>query len=324
MVDTIWADVSEFQVAVDDTYPHKFFAFRSNDGAYRDRKFARNLAWAKKAADSGRLVGFIVYAVYEPDGGNWATTLMSQVGTPHPRMAVMIDVESWGGRIHGDHSRDINAGRARLAKWLGNPARVIGYGNGGDLRNLWPNRGDAKVVLAAYGSNPSIAGKIAHQYTSSGSCKPFGNRVDLNSADGLSPSQLAAKLGLLGAAPAGGDPVPFPTPTPTPTPDATNTESEEDDDMAKNSGFIYTRAADKARVVLISNTTSGWFMEYISAASIVPDGNNDIAATFGTGPFAEVSEKWALAHKGTLARANSSVVSGAIDVTAADAAATSA
>lgn len=101
---------------------------------------------------------------------------------------------------------------------------------------------------------------------------------------------------------------PAPKPTPTPAPE----QEEEDDDMAKNSGFVYTRSRDEQRVVLLSNTTSGWWMEYISSDSIVPNGNNPIAATMDTGSFAEVSEAWATAHKASLPRAQGVVVSGAL------------
>lgn len=208
MTSVDWCDFSEFQRVIDNTYPHPVAAFRSNDGTYRDRHFAANHAWAKSAVDSGKLAFFIVYAVYEPDGGNWVSTLMSMVGTPHPRMVVMMDIESWGGRINSDHSADINAGRARLAQWLGSSRRVIGYGNVGDLNRLWPNKGDAQLVVAAYGSNPSYPNKIAHQYTSSGSCPPFGSPVDMNSADGLDVPTLMTKLGLT-ATPAGGGAQPF-------------------------------------------------------------------------------------------------------------------
>lgn len=196
MADTVWADVSQFQRTVNDDYPHRVFAFRANDGEYVDKNFHDNHHWARQAADRGDLDVFIVYCVFEP-GLAWATTLMQQVGDPHPKMAVMIDAESWGGKIGGDHSHDLNEGREKLISWLdGNRARVIGYGNVGDLNELWPSKGDTKVVVAAYGTNPTYPGKIAHQYTSSGSCAPFGSPVDLNSADGKTPAQFAQELGI--------------------------------------------------------------------------------------------------------------------------------
>lgn len=196
MTDTIWADVSQFQRTVDDSYPHRVFAFRACDGEYQDKNFHANHAWARKAADEGKLDAFIVYTVFEP-GLLWASTLMNMVGSPHPKMAVMIDAESWSGKIGGDHSHDLNSGREKLINWLhDNRKRVIGYGNVGDLNMLWPEPGDTKFVVAAYGSNPSYPGKIAHQYTSSGSCAPFGSPVDLNSADGHTPAGFAKMLGI--------------------------------------------------------------------------------------------------------------------------------
>lgn len=200
MSDTLFADVSSYQVPVDDTYPYQFVSFRSNDGTYRDGNFAANLAWAKGAADSGRITGFLVYLVWEPNWQDTVATFKAMVGAPHPLMAVMIDVESWSGKISGDQSAGINAAREQIISWLGgNRARVIGYANSGDFADLWPNRGDARVVLANYSANPDFPGKIAHQFSSTFDVPPFGP-CDINSADGYSPDQFAAALGLTTAA----------------------------------------------------------------------------------------------------------------------------
>lgn len=196
MADTLFADVSEFQVPVNDTYPHQFLSIRSNDGTYRDKHFAANLAWAKQACQRKKLTGFIVYFVWEPNWQETLQTLFEVVGTPHPAMAIMIDVESWGGRIAGDHSDAINASREKIIQWLGgNRARVIGYGNAGDLQSIWPDRKDAHIILANYGANPPFPGKIAHQFSDHYPTAPFGN-CDINSADGMTPGQFAAVLGL--------------------------------------------------------------------------------------------------------------------------------
>lgn len=195
MTDTYFADISEYQVAANDSYPFQVLSFRANDGTYRDHHFSQNLAWAKSAVARNRLVGFLVYCVWEPNWLDTVNTLKSMVGTPHPNMAVMIDVESWSGKIRGDQSAGINATRENLIKWLGNRSRVIGYGNVGDLRSLWPNRSDAQLVVAAYGSNPSFPGKIAQQYSDRQVTIPFGP-CDINVASGLSPAQFAEKLGL--------------------------------------------------------------------------------------------------------------------------------
>uniref|UniRef100_A0AAU8GQ70 Lysin A n=1 Tax=Mycobacterium phage Pharb TaxID=3136626 RepID=A0AAU8GQ70_9VIRU len=205
--DTLYADVSEWQVPCSDAYTdagYRVICIRSNDGTYRDKDWPTNYPWAKAAADDGRLSMFLVYFVWRPNWQAAVDTLKSQVGEPHPRMAVMIDVESWGGQITGDQSDGINAAHAQIAEWLGDPRRVIGYGNTGDLNSLWPRKPDGlRLVLAAYGSNPSYPGKIAHQYTNGQGyggglpegAPPFGN-CDMNSADGLTATAFAAALGI--------------------------------------------------------------------------------------------------------------------------------
>jgi hypothetical protein len=202
VTDTRWADVSEHQPPVDDSYPHPVLAFRSNDGTYHDKVCGQNLAWAKAAADSGRLACFLVYLVYYPNWQDGVAALQAQVGTPHPGMVVMIDVESWGGTITGDQSAGINSQRDAIAAWLGDSRRVIAYGNKGDLRSLYPNRpADLELVVASYGSPPDVGfpGFVAQQYTDQEQCSPFGP-CDMNVAPGLSPTDLAARLGV-GAAP---------------------------------------------------------------------------------------------------------------------------
>lgn len=197
MTDTLFADVSEFQVPVDDRYPHKFLSIRSNDGTYQDHHFAQNYAWAKKALASGHLTGLIVYFVWRTNWQAAVTTHTSMCGgRPHPKQVTMMDVESWGGQIKGDQSTGLNAARAALVKWYGgDKRRVIGYGNAGDLTSLWPKRGDIGIVLASYGSNPAFAGKLAHQFADDYPTAPFGP-CDINSADGRSPAQFAAQLGI--------------------------------------------------------------------------------------------------------------------------------
>jgi len=227
MADTLFADVSSYQPDVDNRYPYHFLSIRSNDGTYRDSHFAFNLAWAKHAVDIGRMTGFLVYFVYEPNWSETVGTFKAMVGTPHPKMAVMIDAETWGGKISGNQSAGLNAARESLIAWLhGNRKRVIGYANAGDFASMWPTRGDTKVVLANYSNNPPFPGKIAHQFASNFVVPPFGP-CDINSADGLSPVQFAAALGL-GVVPV---PIPKPVPPPAPTPVPVPTPTPEDDDM---------------------------------------------------------------------------------------------
>lgn len=203
--DTLYADVSEWQTPVTDAYPYRVLCIRSNDGNHRDVDWANNHAWCRGAADAGRLAFFIVYFVYRP-GVDSVAVLKSLVGEPHPKMAVMVDVESWGGQIGGNQSAGINAAVDDLAAWLGDRRRVIGYGNVGDLNNLWPRKPDGmRLVIAGYGANPSYPGKIAHQYTNGEGYgardglpdgAPPWQKCDMNSADGLTATEFAAALGI--------------------------------------------------------------------------------------------------------------------------------
>src|SRR5262249_37206042 len=119
VTDTLWSDISEFQVPVTNAYPCHFLCLRSNDGTYQDHHFTQNIAWPRGAVHAGRLWGFMVYYFYRP-GVNGARVLMSRVGHPDPDMAVMIDVESAGGQVAGNQSAAINAQHDELVKWLGN------------------------------------------------------------------------------------------------------------------------------------------------------------------------------------------------------------
>jgi hypothetical protein len=199
--DVLWSDVSKYQTWVDDTYPYQVLAIRSNDGTYRDEKFPANLVWSKRALDVGRLRALLVYMVYRPNWQQTLDTTKAMVGAPHPRMAVMVDVESWSGQIKGDQSLGVNNLVNGLAAWLGDNRKVIGYGNTGDLNSLWPHKPDGmRLIIAAYGSNPDYPGKLGHQFTN-GVTKdhllvpPFGY-ADVNSADGYDIDSFCAALGI--------------------------------------------------------------------------------------------------------------------------------
>ncbi|WP_238534948.1 hypothetical protein [Gordonia polyisoprenivorans] len=77
MTDTLFADISEWQPVIDDSYPYRWLSIRSNDGTYRDRHFAENWRIARSWLDSGRLRGLIVYCVYR---ANWREV----PATPYP------------------------------------------------------------------------------------------------------------------------------------------------------------------------------------------------------------------------------------------------
>ncbi|RAV17037.1 hypothetical protein DQP55_03260 [Mycolicibacterium sp. GF69] len=204
MTDTLYADVSEWQTGVDDSYPYPVLAIRANDGTYRDRRWRNNYDWCRRNADNRRLTFFIAYFVWRPNWRQTVATFREQVGAPHPRMAVMLDVESWGGRIRGNRSAALNAAYREVGEFVGDTARVIGYGNVADLNTLWPHKPSGiRLVVAGYGHNPAYPGKVAHQYTDGSGhggglpegAPPFGS-CDMNSADGLAPHAFAAACGI--------------------------------------------------------------------------------------------------------------------------------
>ena len=109
----------------------------------------------------------------------------------------MISAGSWGGQSGETSPRASMQPATALVKWYGGDTRrVIGYGNAGDLTSLWPKRGDIGIVLANFGANPDIAGKVAHHYSDKHMTPPFGP-CDINSADGRTPAQFAAQLGIV-------------------------------------------------------------------------------------------------------------------------------
>lgn len=222
--DTLFADVSEFQAPVDDSYPYPVLSIRVSDGSYMDRNFGANYAWMRAALDSGRLAFGIVYTYVRP--GTWQSNaatvkqMIDSAGGVHPRVALMLDVES-GGNPGGDQSAPINALHDTLADYAGSPARIIGYANSFDFSKMWPSRpAGLRVIGAGYGSNPNLPGQVAHQYTDGTGfspnlpqgCPPFGN-CDMNSADGLDAAAFAAACGITST------PTPPTPPKPAPTPE---------------------------------------------------------------------------------------------------------
>jgi hypothetical protein len=206
MVDTLFADVSEHQAPVDDSYPYGVLSIRVCDGTYRDRNFAHNYNWMRSALTNGALTFGIVYTYARPNWQENADTVRSmieQAGGLHPRVCLMVDVES-GGNPDGDGSAWINPLYRSLAQYAGSSARVIGYANPHDFQRIWRTRPPGlRVIAAGYGTNPRLPGQVAHQYTDGGGhggglpegAPPFGN-CDMNSADGLTAEQFAWACGI--------------------------------------------------------------------------------------------------------------------------------
>lgn len=189
---TVACDISEFQPLVDQSYPYRWLILRCCDGGYVDRHLDHNLAWAVAAKANRRLDGFAVYVVYEPGQNNTILHNLNAAAVPTD-CTIMIDVESWDGKIRGDHSTEINQLVAALAqRQAGARDRVWCYGNRGDLASIYPSRpGWLGVVVASYGV-PTVTldgpGRlVGHQYTDGtdtvpglpSSSPPFG-RCDHN------------------------------------------------------------------------------------------------------------------------------------------------
>lgn len=215
MTDTLFADVSEFQRPLDESYPYPWLSIRSNDGTYRDHNWRNNWDVARRMLDSGKLVGLIVYAVVRP---NWEDSLavhMDMQGENRPDVVSMADAESWNGQIVGDHSHEFNSWVWGVSDWRGGavdgrPRRAIGYLNPND-HSIWPDRPPIGFVVPSYGAAPRFTAAtadlqrqmIAHQYTDGQGfggglpegAPPFGN-CDMNSANGLSPQEFAAVCGI--------------------------------------------------------------------------------------------------------------------------------
>ncbi|RBO87955.1 hypothetical protein [Nocardia puris] len=184
-----WADVSHYQtdaagrpIAIDDSYPHQVFAFRSSSGDRRDAVFVENARNAKAMLNDGRLVCLIVYYFYWPDqdSAQLHRQMLEEAGLwRHPRVVSMVDVESAGGRIRGDVSRAVNAEIDWLRDGCGDSRRVIGYYNPRADPGLWPVRPpDLNLIVPHYNYRPgdsyTFPGRFAHQYGDAVPCAPWG------------------------------------------------------------------------------------------------------------------------------------------------------
>lgn len=197
-----FADVSEYQPYVNDSYPHKVLSIRSNSGDRIDKKVVGNLDWALKALDDGRLEFLIVYYFFRPGQSNcdlWKT-LVTRNGKIHPKIVCMVDVEGDRGTVSGNVSAEVNDEVDRVRGWLGDPRRVIGYYNRNADPTLWPTLPlrNFRMIVPWYNNDvsrsPNFPGLLAHQYSDRVPCAPFGP-CDANYSN-LRLSQLAVAVGV--------------------------------------------------------------------------------------------------------------------------------
>lgn len=176
---TFWADVSQYQRVVDDSYPHRVFSFRTNSGDKLDTNAAVNLAWGLRALADGRIDVLIPYYFFRPAQANcdlWRE-VVSRSGSIHPRIVCMVDVEGANGSVRGDNSAEINDEVQRVQGWLGG-SRVIGYLNPNADPGLWRSRPNIPLVVPHYNGTPGqsydFPNRFAHQYSDGVPCAPFG------------------------------------------------------------------------------------------------------------------------------------------------------
>lgn len=189
VTDTVYADVSSWQAPLDDSYPYPMVAFRDDFGAGIDTDAHANWTWASQ---SKRIQAVIAYVVFKPGQGRAIFgRVTASLGPAHPKLAVMIDMES-GAEFAGpgNHSAEANELAELLAGWLGDRRRVLGYANHGDWASCWPSAPSwMKRVTADYGTTDpgswgwQYYGGVADNPSPAGlprSCPPFGSNVDLN------------------------------------------------------------------------------------------------------------------------------------------------
>lgn len=190
----IHPDVSEHQpAAANDSFNRPFLAFRAASEYDRpDAKAPANLTWSMKARSSGKIVNFGVYVI---PGVVPNDAIMGRLDALHvpSDCVVMIDAESWGTLVTGNHSTQWNALASGLrARQQGRPDLVWGYLNPNVDADLWPTRPAwLGFIQPAYGPstppNPRGLNRIGWQYTNGtqngtgypASTSPFG-RCDHN------------------------------------------------------------------------------------------------------------------------------------------------
>jgi len=193
-MDLIHVDVSDHQdSAFTDAYPHKFGMFRAASEWDRpDKKAPANLTWCTNARATGKLVNFGVYVIPGNVPNDAIMGRLAALNVPTD-CVIMMDVESWGGLITGDHSGQFNTLADTLrARQQGRPDLVWGYLNPNVDLGLWPRRPAwLGFIQPAYGHStppdPKGLNRIGWQYTNGtqngttnpSSSDPFG-RCDHN------------------------------------------------------------------------------------------------------------------------------------------------
>lgn len=208
MTNTFFNDISNYQAPVNNNYPYFWLSFRCSVGyTQTDTNLAANLAWAKANSGPGkRMAGFTFYHVYYPNNADAQIAwIKSRIGDPGRFSVFMMDIESWGGTISGNHSAEINYIFTAIVAWLGGDwRRVWAYGNAGDLASIYAQPNAAvNIVIAGYSATEPGRKHLIWQYAGGGNNPaPAGfpltgmwGKIDYNVAH-ITSVQLAAACGL--------------------------------------------------------------------------------------------------------------------------------
>jgi hypothetical protein len=194
----IHPDVSEHQTVLDESYDRNFIMFRiANEYARIDYNADTNLSVAlklrsKSFAPIRNFGGYVIPCI------SAASDIESAVDDlDFPTDAViMIDTESWGGAVSGNHSDELNQMAEHFRTRQGGRSDLVwGYGNQGDLDGIWPQRvGWLQFIVAGYTDESDMNfapyNAIGWQYTNGtenytslpSETAPFGtcdhNRID--------------------------------------------------------------------------------------------------------------------------------------------------
>ena len=104
---------------VDDSFEGDAITIVSNVGGRKDRKFSRNYAWAKHAADRGRLSSIVIKVGANGETFRTIDTFRRAVGSPHGAASVRLDGPD------DRHTAEVLAGIKQFAPgaemWAGEP-----------------------------------------------------------------------------------------------------------------------------------------------------------------------------------------------------------
>lgn len=189
---TLFADISAFQVVVDGSYPYPVLGFRADSGNSTDGHAAAN--WAYCETHPSRIQVVIPYVIFKPgQSGAIMRRLKNLFGSQcPPRVVPEIDMESGADFAGpGDHSSEANSFIATLAAWSGKRVKTQGYANSPDWQGCWPSHPVwMKRRLANYSADPVPPEYYSKQYYGAlpypsppglpRSCPPFGSYVDMN------------------------------------------------------------------------------------------------------------------------------------------------